>query len=452
MPTVKDDDSSSSSSSIVARVFRSPHTITMLACGGAALGVATQAFSTAGSADAGTTADGLRRGVYGAVGSYAAYSALQGPATHMVRPHAAVWKVAHGLFTVYLLALVVLLFQTPDDAQKLLRFFWNDLGVPLPAKSYGGDCRIYVPGHRSGMFGIVYETCFDEFTLAHVLGWFGKAVAIRHWGLLWAYSIAFELCELTFEHWQPNFNECWWDMWVWDVMICNLLGIYAGMWVVKFMRGRMYDWSGKLKSSPTAKTRRAPRNEHRSPVKGALKQMMVVLTPDSVETYTWQPTESPGRFLKCVFLVVCGLIFDLNAFFLKYVLHVPPSHKFNLYRLFLWFAMSNIAIREYYVFIESPDLSAAKLGSNAWLALAVLIVEILVVVKNGKGQFTAPWPRHVVVAWTIALTVVITYLITWHRKITSASRRDEAASRAPAKKTSSRRTARRAPTKKGLGR
>ena len=71
MPTVKDDDSSSSSSSIVARVFRSPHTITMLACGGAALGVATQAFSTAGSADAGTTADGLRRGVYGAVGSYA---------------------------------------------------------------------------------------------------------------------------------------------------------------------------------------------------------------------------------------------------------------------------------------------------------------------------------------------------------------------------------------------
>ena len=67
MPTVKDDDSSSSSSSIVARVFRSPHTITMLACGGAALGVATQAFSTAGSADAGTTADGLRRGVYGAV-------------------------------------------------------------------------------------------------------------------------------------------------------------------------------------------------------------------------------------------------------------------------------------------------------------------------------------------------------------------------------------------------
>jgi len=41
----------------------------------------------------------------------------------MVRPHAAVWKVAHGLFTVYLLALVVLLFQTPDDAQKLLRFF-----------------------------------------------------------------------------------------------------------------------------------------------------------------------------------------------------------------------------------------------------------------------------------------------------------------------------------------
>ena len=75
--------------------------------------------------------------------------------------------------------------------------------------------------------------------MAHVLGWFGKAVAIRDWGLLWAYSIAFELCELTFEHWQPNFNECWWDMWVWDVMICNLSGICAGMWLVKFARGKL---------------------------------------------------------------------------------------------------------------------------------------------------------------------------------------------------------------------
>lgn len=32
---------------------------------------------------------------------------------------------------------------------------------------------------------------------------------------------------------------------MWDVMICNLLGICVGMWFVKFMCGKFYDWSGK---------------------------------------------------------------------------------------------------------------------------------------------------------------------------------------------------------------
>ena len=44
----------------------------------------------------------------------------------------------------------------------------------------------------------------------------------------WFISIAFELCELTFQHWLPNFNECWWDSWVLDVLVCNAIGIYAG--------------------------------------------------------------------------------------------------------------------------------------------------------------------------------------------------------------------------------
>jgi len=434
------------STSTVARLARSPHTLTMLACGAVALAVATHAFANDANDARWTTEDGIRRGATGALGAYLAYGALQGPATHMTRPHAAVWKVVHAAFTMYLLALIVLLFQTPADAQKMLKFFWDDLGTPQPTRSYGGDCRVYTPGHRSGSFGIVYETLFDEFTVAHVLGWFGKAVAIRDWGLLWAYSIAFELCELTFEHWQPNFNECWWDMWVWDVMICNLLGICAGMWLVKFMRGKFHDWSGKKASSRSAAAKEPPR----SPVRGALKTVLTSLTPASVDYYTWRPTGSPSRFLKCAFLVFCGLVFDLNLFFMKFVLHVPPSHNFCLYRLGLWFAMSNIAIREYYVFIETPDVGEAKLGPNAWLALAVLIVEFLVVVKNGRGKFTAPWPRHVVIAWIVAVTTTAAYLISWQRKLNAAAERErdaelsplegstrESKARAPARKSSS---------------
>ena len=432
-------------------VVRHPHTLTALAVGAIALAVVTHAFdTTAHGAQANAAAHGargvrfdvdaigLRRGVAGALGSYAAYSALQGPATHMTRPHVAVWKIAHGMFTAYLLALVFLLFQTPKGARETLRFFWSDLGAPLPTKTYGADCRIYVPGHRSGMFGNVYETCFDVFSLAHVLGWYGKAIAIRDWGLLWAYSVAFELCELTFEHWQPNFNECWWDMWVWDVMMCNLLGITAGMATIKFLQGRMYDWSGKTKTltaTPSVEAKKATAASSSAAAGGGrLRRVFSIFAPASLDKYTWRPTDSPARFTKCAFLVACGLAFDLNTFFLKHVLWMPPTHVATNARLALWFTMSNIAIREYYVFIESPDMSAAKLGANAWLALAVLVVEALVVVKNGQDAFTNPWPRHIIWAWAIAGVSTVVYLIQWQRRL---NRESGTKAKAPARSSSS---------------
>ena len=50
---------------------------------------------------------------------------------------------------------------------------------------------------------------FDEFVIAHTLGWWGKALMLRDLKLLWVLSIGFELLELTFHHMLPNFNECW---------------------------------------------------------------------------------------------------------------------------------------------------------------------------------------------------------------------------------------------------
>lgn len=37
---------------------------------------------------------------------------------------------------------------------------------------------------------------FDEFVIAHVLGWWGKAVMIRNQLLLWVLSVGFELMEV----------------------------------------------------------------------------------------------------------------------------------------------------------------------------------------------------------------------------------------------------------------
>ena len=43
-----------------------------------------------------------------------------------------------------------------------------------------------------------------------------------------------QLLEVTFRHWLKNFNECWWDSWVLDVLVCNFGGMWVGMRVTKY--------------------------------------------------------------------------------------------------------------------------------------------------------------------------------------------------------------------------
>lgn len=73
-------------------------------------------------------------------------STVQGPGTKMVRPHPAFWKFVFGLATCYTLFMVYLLFQTADGARQTLRHLYPELGVELEERTYGGDCRLYIPG------------------------------------------------------------------------------------------------------------------------------------------------------------------------------------------------------------------------------------------------------------------------------------------------------------------
>ncbi|XP_042452688.1 CDP-diacylglycerol--serine O-phosphatidyltransferase 2-like [Zingiber officinale] len=141
----------------------------------------------------------------------------------LIRPHPAIWRLVHGMTVVYLVALTFLLFQNRDDARQFMKYLHPALGVELPERSYGADCRIYVPENPKNRFINVYNTLFDEFVLAHIFGWWGKAIMIRNQPLLWVLSIGIELMEFTFRHMLPNFNECWWDSIILDILICNWL-------------------------------------------------------------------------------------------------------------------------------------------------------------------------------------------------------------------------------------
>jgi len=64
--------------------------------------------------------------------------------------------------------------------------------------------------------------------IAHFIGWMVKMIIVRDFKLCMFQSVFFEVLELTFRHWLPNFYECAFDSIVLDVLICNTGGIIAG--------------------------------------------------------------------------------------------------------------------------------------------------------------------------------------------------------------------------------
>jgi hypothetical protein len=70
--------------------------------------------------------------------------------------------------------------------------------------------------------------------------------------------------------------------------------------------------------------------------------------------------------------------------------------------------------QEYYEFIESESSDVfSKLGTFAWLAMAIAFVETLAVVKFGAGLFPQPWPRRVLLAWGSVAAVFAVVFGTW---------------------------------------
>lgn len=110
-------------------------------------------------------------------------------------------------------------------------------------------------------------------------------------------------------------------------------------------------------------------------------------------------------------------VVELNAFFLKYVLFLPPAHVLNIARLVFWFFLSLPATYEFYRFI-SRDASLTgfhRLGHNAWLALACMIAESCLVLRMlPETEFArnAHIPSRVLIMWLIAITCFIAYMAT----------------------------------------
>ena len=374
----------------------------------------------------------MRRGVAALAVAFLAYSSIYAPVTSLTRPHPIVWRVVHGVSLLYFLFLVFLLFLEGEQAPRFMRHLHPELGVPLDERFYGADCRIRTPEHPESAFANVRDTVLDEFVLAHLFGWVAKALIFRDWTVLFVLSIGFELMELTFQHVMPNFNECWWDSWVLDVALCNNIGMLVGMYLMRRgpPEGEPTRWRG-ISSQPTLLLK--------------ARRFFLQFTPASIERYKWRMLESPKRLVQVVMLMAACLACEVNAFFMKYVLWVPPRNLFNTYRLFIFFGMVIPAVSEYYEFIDASapagdqgkgkgkgkgkgaggakgatgrkggkgGAPVRKLGVFMWLFVSCTLVEFLIIYKFGRKDFDKPWPTPVKVAWGIAGAAFAVTLAVW---------------------------------------
>lgn len=352
----------------------------------------------------------IRRGLKYACLFFLVYCVTQLRDGHFIRPHPILWRIVTGLFILYEMLLIVLLFceapewhevglgervgptPSPHNAPaRLLAWIDPTLGHELPSRSYGEDCRLYTPEHPVSNFHNVKSTVLDAFVPMHFFGWFIGALMIRNRGLCWLISVLFEVYELTFQHWLPNFRECWWDHVFLDILLMNALGIELGMFVSRHLEMKEFNWVG-IATIPDLAGK-------------AQRALLQFTTPFSWLPYHWKMFQSPKRFVQVCFMILVFSVMMLNSFFLKHVLWVPSTNPLNVYRLLIWYSAGAYAIAEYYIFCSRND--RRKLGPRAWLGLAVVLTEVMIIVKFRRNYFTAPFPLVILRVWSVFGLVLV---------------------------------------------
>lgn len=147
----------------------------------------------------------------------------------------------------------------------------------------------------------------------------------------------------------------------------------------------------------------------------------------------------------CVISSFQFLLAELNTFYLKFVLWMPPEHYLVLLRLVFFVNVGGVAMREIYDFMDDPwvlcdpswshwgghRISTSsrcgkhnntgfhppdrrfykKFGQQAWLAAAITVTEFLIVVKYDPHTITLPIPFFIMQCWFLGLILIIFWTV-----------------------------------------
>eukprot|EP00834_Sanchytrium_tribonematis_P001435 NODE_35_length_36362_cov_0.944434.p11 type:complete len:336 gc:universal NODE_35_length_36362_cov_0.944434:27819-26812(-) len=277
------------------------------------------------------TVENVKYGILSSATIFIVFGMVQFKNGPFLRPHPVLWRGVLGCAIIYLQILIFTLSQSKSDVMYMLKTYDNTLGKTLTERSYGDSCDLNYANVMRQM---------DIFVIAHAFGWFFKALLLRDYYLCWGLSIGFELLEYSFEHQLPNFKECWWDHWILDVMVCNYLGIVLGMKTCRYLELKEYSWTG-ISSIAT--------------IKGKVYRSFQQFTPHSWTRFEWHFTSTFRHYVGLILIAMTVLLCELNAFYLKFVLHIPPEHPLNTQRLVWVYFMALPAVREAYHYLNESE-------------------------------------------------------------------------------------------------
>jgi len=327
-------------------------------------------------------------GLKAAAGLFLIISAMAFPNGPFIRPHPIIWRMVFGISVIYALILQFVLFQNYGDVKKVLSWF-DPVGLSneqLDEKQYAVNCS-----------DVTLERVWsyiDIFAVGHFLGWAMKALLIRHWIICWYISIMWEMTEVFFAHLLPNFQECWWDALILDVLICNGLGITVGMLICQVLEMRVFHWES-IKSIRT--------------MQGKFKRAVLQFTPESWIKVDWFNHFAVRRSLSIFVFIMVWLVSELNTFFLKHVFAVDTTHPVVFWRIIFIALISAPSIRQYYLYITDPRIK--RLGMQCWVYAAVCFLELAICVKFGRTQL--PTVKIMYIALWILILAVGTLFCVW---------------------------------------
>mmetsp|Transcript_17827 Transcript_17827/g.37046 ORF Transcript_17827/g.37046 Transcript_17827/m.37046 type:complete len:704 (-) Transcript_17827:61-2172(-) len=313
-------------------------------------------------------------------------------------PHPGFWRLVFGAGAFYCLVLVAMLMLDFQRARWILEAILGDIGSYKSYELKTEAIKEDVMGTCSMTFATAPTVLFNQIFMApwflsHALGWTGKMMIFRDWKVCLIAAFLFECTEATLCYVCPEFEECWWDSIFLDTFGANLLGMWLGThinkWMVSYSKAKASLGKGGVAMSVGAKLDWAGNAERKTDTE-KLASALNPLIHDS--TYKWSVMSSPLRMLQVGILIGSMLFIETNTFLMMNTMGIPHDSWYNKARLVLFGFLCVPAAAEWYVYVEQTTKAGAdivRIGPACWLCICTALLEHLLFWKFFPKHFVA---------------------------------------------------------------